>query len=373
MNAAPKYSLTGDKLHALFNEFGDYSLSYVYKGIFNPLLTDNILSLAETNMNITGESAKTQKKVYFVMVESLQNITRHQEKECEKDSQAFFVVQNKAGQYDLTTGNIIENAQIEHLNNSIEKINSLEPDALKEYYKNVLENTGMSEKGGAGLGLIEMARRSGNKLSHCFDKVNKDHSFFYFKTKITSETGANNDADKLDNIKQLHTFSKEHKINMVYHGIFTHDNLKNLLSMTEESVNSENSSSKRKSVSVMVELLQNICNHAAVIKQDMVGKPGILVVSAGDGGCYITSGNYIDNTQTEELKNKINLINRSDMDALDDLYSEIIMKDDVPGQKGAGLGFIDIKMKSGNNIDYSIHPYNDKFSFLSITGFVPFK
>jgi hypothetical protein len=60
------------------------------------------------------------------------------------------------------------------------------------------------------------------------------------------------------------------------------------------------------------------------------------------------------------------------MDALDDLYSEIIMKDDVPGQKGAGLGFIDIKMKSGNNIDYSILPYNDKVSFLSITGFVPF-
>jgi hypothetical protein len=372
MNAAPKYSLTGDKLHALFNEFGDYSLSYVYKGIFNSALTDNILSLAETNMNISGESTRTQKKVYFVMVESLQNITRHQDTKQDDDNQAFFIVQNKDGEYDLSTGNIIENSKIDKLKESIEKINSLEPDALKEYYKNVLENTGMSEKGGAGLGLIEMARRTGNKLAHTFDKVNGDLSYFYFKTKITSEPSQSAGIENMDGTKKLHEFSREHHINMVYHGVFTHDNLKNLLSMTEESVKSDDSSTKRRSVSVMVELLQNICNHAAVIKEGIIGKPGILVVSTGKNGCYITSGNYIDNARTEELKNKINLINRSDMDALDDLYTEIIMKDDVAGQKGAGLGFIDIKMRSGNNIDYSVIPYNDKFSFISITGFVPF-
>src|SRR5690348_10311237 len=106
--ADPEKKIKDNMLYNLFKSFENYSLSYVYKGIFNPNLTDRILSLTETNMSISGEVPKTQKKVYFVMVESLQNITRHQDVTQSEDNQAFFVVQNKNGIYDLTSGNVIE-------------------------------------------------------------------------------------------------------------------------------------------------------------------------------------------------------------------------------------------------------------------------
>lgn len=365
--------LSGEDLFILFKEFENYSLSYIYKGIFNPGLTDKILSLAETNMNLTGESSKTQKKVYFLMVETLQNITRHQDITQSEENHAFFVVLNKDGEYSLTSGNIIDNSKTDELKKSIEKINSLNPTELKEYYKFVLENTGMSEKGGAGLGLIEMARRSGNKLLYHFKQLEENTSFFYFNTKVHAENSIVLKNDQPDNIIKLHDFTKLHHINMVYQGIFTHENLKSLLTMTEGSVrNGEDISFKKKAVNVMVELLQNICNHAHSLKSDSTGKPGILIVSSNNKGCFISSGNYILSNRVAAIKNKIDLINRLSSEELENLYSETIMKEQEPEEKGAGLGFIDIKMKSGHAIDYTFVACSDSFSFLALNTFITF-
>ncbi|MBK6522287.1 MAG: hypothetical protein IPG08_08100 [Sphingobacteriaceae bacterium] len=48
------------------------------------------------------------------------------------------------------------------------------------------------------------------------------------------------------------------------------------------------------------------------------------------------------------------------------------MKDPEPGQKGAGLGFIDMRMKSSNKIDYTLVDFDSNFSFLSISVSIPF-
>lgn len=64
-------------------------------------------------MNLTGESSKTQKKVCLIMVETLQNITRHQDLNQTEEKHAFFVVLNKNGENSLTSGNIIDDSKIE--------------------------------------------------------------------------------------------------------------------------------------------------------------------------------------------------------------------------------------------------------------------
>ncbi len=362
----------GKYVFTLFKAFENYSLSYVYKGIFNPDLTDKILSLAETNMNLTKESSRTQKRVYFVMVESLQNITRHQDIHQAEENHAFFVVQNKNGLYELSSGNVIEKPQMNELKKRIDKINSLSANDLKEYYRDVLNNTGMSEKGGAGLGLIEMARRSGNKLSYDFENINDKLSYFYFKSKVTADYGRK-EGSPLNEVKRLHQFTRRHHISMIYQGIFTHDNLKSLVSMTEGSVSKiDNLAFKRRAVNIMVELLQNICNHAEALDGNTETKPGILIVSTAPDGCNIISGNYIHTNSSKNISDKINRVNACSKTDLENLYSEMILKEETPSQKGAGLGFIDMRMKSEFPIQYSIAVFNEHFSFLSITVFIPF-
>ena len=78
---------------SLFNRLDEYQLSYAYNGEFTDSLTDHILGLVETSMEVESETSKTKKKVYFIMVESLQNITRHQSNPTDrKIKEGFFSI-----------------------------------------------------------------------------------------------------------------------------------------------------------------------------------------------------------------------------------------------------------------------------------------
>ncbi len=181
----------------LFNSLDGYELSYSYKGDFSQKLTDSILSLSETNMEASNEPLKNRKKVYFIMVESLQNITRHQQS---KELDSFFSIHKAQNGFLITSGNIIANEHIASLREKLEKVNSMNSEQLKEYYYSVLSSGAFSEKGGAGLGLIEMVRKSGNKLIYDFTKFNETHSFFYFQTNVKTTADDNQTIFRLQKV-----------------------------------------------------------------------------------------------------------------------------------------------------------------------------
>ena len=66
----------------------------------------------------------------------------------------------------------------------MDKINSLSKDELKAMYKEILNNDQFSNKGGGGLGLVDIARRTGQPLGYRFKEVGGDYSFFTMSIKI---------------------------------------------------------------------------------------------------------------------------------------------------------------------------------------------
>ncbi len=48
----------------------------------------------------------------------------------------------------------------------------------KDYYKSILNNGEYSSKGGGGLGIIDIARRSSEKLEYGFVPVDEQNAFF---------------------------------------------------------------------------------------------------------------------------------------------------------------------------------------------------
>ena len=60
----------------------------------------------------------------------------------------------------------------------------MDKDEFKNYYQDVLSNGTLSEKGTAGLGMIDIARKSGNKLEYQFLPINDTNSFFCLNIKI---------------------------------------------------------------------------------------------------------------------------------------------------------------------------------------------
>jgi len=77
---------------------------------------------------------------------------------------------------------------VERLKKNLEHINGLDKDGLKELYKEIIKNTTISEKGGAGLGFVDMARKSGGKLQFEFPEMNADYCFFCLKVNVPRDT-----------------------------------------------------------------------------------------------------------------------------------------------------------------------------------------
>ena len=137
------------------------------------------------------EEPTIRKKVYNVLVECLQNLYHHldevSETESDKIRSAIFTIGKVDNKYSIITGNYILNENIFGLKNRLDEVNSLTKEELKEYYKRVLNNGEMSLKGGGGLGMIDIARKTGEKLEYNFLEIDNKVSFFTLNIKVSNQ------------------------------------------------------------------------------------------------------------------------------------------------------------------------------------------
>jgi hypothetical protein len=164
-----------------------------FKGVVTSDLLTSVLSIMESKMDYMDESPKTKKKVFNVLVECLQNLYHHIDEGAESEARnigqieaksALFMIAKKGDQFVISTGNYIDKSNAEEIQKRLDIINSMDKDELKTYYQEVLNNGNVSDKGTAGLGMIDIARKSGNKLDYQFLSVNDMSSFFCLTIKI---------------------------------------------------------------------------------------------------------------------------------------------------------------------------------------------
>lgn len=162
---------------------GDVILAY--KGSITSDLINDVLEAVEGKLEDGNEDGKTRKKLYNVLVESLQNLYHHIEETHEgidEDLDPKFgilvIEKNEAGEYKVITGNFVSKVKTKFLKEKIEKINSLSKDELKDMYKFILNHQKISAKGGGGLGLVDIARKTGKKMTYNFYDYNENYVFF---------------------------------------------------------------------------------------------------------------------------------------------------------------------------------------------------
>jgi hypothetical protein len=163
------------------------NLILVYEGEFTQEITKSVLAMAERNMEAFGEETNIKRKVFNVMVECLQNICKHAdhfEDQVQTRKNAIFMIGKQESEYFITSGNVIPASKVPDLAAKLENINSLDKEGLKNLYKEIIKNGSLSDKGGAGLGFVDMARKSGHKLTFDFEPINDETAFFSLKTTI---------------------------------------------------------------------------------------------------------------------------------------------------------------------------------------------
>lgn len=177
-------------VYTLHKQMREKNLNLIYEGALSQEITKGVLTMAERKMDDIKEEPNVKKKVFNIMVECLQNICKHgsesgeEEKNSNGVSWGIFMIGQQNNSYYVTTGNYINNSAIEGLKSKLMEINTLDKDGLKELYKLIIKNGDISQKGGAGLGLVDIARKSGTKLEYDFEKVSDTFSFYSLLIRI---------------------------------------------------------------------------------------------------------------------------------------------------------------------------------------------
>lgn len=160
-----------------------------FKGDITSELLTSILQIMESKLENFQEEPKVKKKVYNVLVECLQNLYHHMDEvdtgNSDRTRSAIFMIGKLDNKYTIITGNYIRTENVKGLDERLQEINALSQDELKEYYKKVLANGEMSAKGGGGLGMIDIARKTGQKLNYNFMPIDDKYSFFSLNIKIS--------------------------------------------------------------------------------------------------------------------------------------------------------------------------------------------
>jgi hypothetical protein len=162
-----------------------------FKGNIDSELINRVLDTVEEKLVKGNEHSRTRKKVYNVLVESLQNLYHHVDKVPDdfedQTSEKFGILAiNKIKEgYKIITGNFIRSADVNDLEKKIKRINRSSHEEITELYKFILNHQRISSKGGGGLGLVDIARKTGNKLEYEFKEYDEKNSFFYLNILVS--------------------------------------------------------------------------------------------------------------------------------------------------------------------------------------------
>jgi hypothetical protein len=167
-------------------ESNDIMLSF--KGDVTSQMLTSMLQIMETKLDNLEEENKVKRRVYNVLVECLQNLYHHRDEMrrtgFKEESAAIFMIGRNDFSYNIVTGNYILADRVPDLKSRIDQVNGMDKDGLKILYKEVLNNEERTEKGGGGLGIIDIARKSKQKLVYDFLDIDDKYSFFSLYIKI---------------------------------------------------------------------------------------------------------------------------------------------------------------------------------------------
>jgi ACT domain-containing protein len=348
-------------------------LMFVYRGVVTNENSASLLMLLEKEMENSEFGFVGRKRLFMFVLESLQNVSRHSDRN--HYSEMSLVVYSKTDSgYTVTTGNVIETDKINDLKSKLDEINKLDSGEIRNVYRNMLSNAEFSSKGGAGLGLIEMAKKTGNKLDYDFIKL--DDKFSYFILSKTVDSGGvgmhyagNESAFRGKAVGQLERLMAENNVYLIWSGHFSSDVGKEVLSFTETKLSEEDVDSglRRKVFSILVETLENVSKYSPGREpEEKFGMPVAMI--RFDGGIYsLTTGNLILNEQVIPLKEKIDIINTCDKAGLKDLFTQALKEQSIDSDSTGNMGLIEMAKKSGNKLIYQFDKVNNQYSYYMLT------
>ena len=172
------------------NVMADEGIVFSFSGMISQSLTSFMVETAKAQFEERGEDGKLIRNMFLIAIEQLQNIMSYsKDKDTHQGSKyvspgvMVIGIDKEKNKYYVNSSNQIIESVKKKVSEKIDHINSLEKDELRKYLREKLRSAEDKHDRGAGVGFIEMAKRSSEKLEYDFEEVD-DKLYFHIKTYI---------------------------------------------------------------------------------------------------------------------------------------------------------------------------------------------
>lgn len=367
------------KVFDLYQTLKADNLSLFYQGVTHDDITDKLISLSDENIRAQTELERIRKRVSFAISECFQNLIRHKDIPAEKKDTlkrpSMFMIRNIGRDYYIGSANLIKKGKAGQLKRQLRSLKGLNQEELRQMYLKMLPDTRFSEKGGAGLGLIEMARKSKQRLEFDFLSLNRSLSLFFMQLSFCEEVvlpggeseraGINEELFGLGQVQAMYSELSDHHVLLLYKSDFSQEGMLPIVDMMENNLSSLASTRilQKKVMYVLVELFQNIVKHAATLSGR---QEGVLMVTEAGKGYELYTGNFIMNSDIPTLEEHLNLLNNLEQEELKVLYRRELMNTQKKIKGGAGLGLIETARYSSGPFSFGFLPVEENVSFFTL-------
>lgn len=183
-----------EKVYEIREYLGNHKVIFWYNGPISQFLVVEIGDMIKKVIAKDSEKAVIT-KIFSILVEQMQNIIKYSVEKsfygnADDDlpvGSGLISVGIEGDHYYIVSGNLLLNEDIVRVRERLDMISEMDKATQKEYYKTLRRKESHPKSKGAGIGFVEMARKSSRPLEYCFKKIDEKHTFFSLKALVKAE------------------------------------------------------------------------------------------------------------------------------------------------------------------------------------------
>ena len=344
-------------------------LSLSYLGQSDDNVTGQLMGLSKSFIDGKTALKKISNKVSYLIAESFQNIIRHgipQDEGFHSGPEPdFFQINFLADRIIISSKNLIENENIQLLEDRIDHLNELSDEDLKDIWRKTLNEGKRTPKGGAGLGIIDMARKSGLPLKKRFIQIDESYSRFFLGFEITNQS--DRPASKLDISEIVNQYKEfvQKGLLVSYTGDYSGETNSFLIQILHNNLIDEEAieSTAVENLTIIIEVIQNISKHGARRENQI---PGGFSMFEKDGAQYIRAHNYIGPGEYQAFSELLRQMKSKNLDEIKTERKRKMLEENSSAEGNGGLGLLEIGIFTENKFEYTFEKTNSELYMFSI-------
>jgi hypothetical protein len=160
---------------------------FAYSGYLTEAVLSGVGEAVKHKLALEDTDTKTQRSVFAVFVEQLQNMIRYSAEKVPSSDVRYgmLTIGREGDDYVVHAGNLIAHSEVARLQERLGQIRGMNKEELRAVHKERLRLGPEEGSKGAGLGFMEIARRASKPIEFDFTDVGDgEHVFFTLKASV---------------------------------------------------------------------------------------------------------------------------------------------------------------------------------------------